>query len=98
MYIPVIPFTTDVGANAKDGIHAGLLDLAEEPHDVVVPREVVLKLEENNISDGPMQHDLQRIGRNGMYIWIVYSNVEDIYEPHEGVAHGRSRRRRSRSC
>jgi hypothetical protein len=42
-YIPVIPFTTDVGANAKDGVHASLLDLAEEPHDVVVSRKVVLK-------------------------------------------------------
>jgi hypothetical protein len=70
MYIPVIPFTADVGADAKDGVHAGLLDLAEEPHDVVVPHEVVLKLEENNISNGSMQHDLQHIGRNGMYIYI----------------------------
>jgi hypothetical protein len=43
-YIPVIPFATDVGANAKDGVHAGLLDLTEEPYDVVVSREVVLKL------------------------------------------------------
>ena len=43
-YIPVIPFTADVGANAKDRVHAGLLDLTEEPHDVVVSREVVLKL------------------------------------------------------
>lgn len=40
---PVVPFTADVWADAKDGVHAGFLHLLEEPHDVVVPLEVILK-------------------------------------------------------
>lgn len=38
----VVPLAADVGADAEDGVHAGVLDLLEEAHDVVAALEVVL--------------------------------------------------------
>jgi len=43
LVVPIVPFPTDVGTNAKNGVHPGMLDLLEEPDDVVVPLEVVLQ-------------------------------------------------------
>lgn len=43
-YIPIVPFAADVRANAQNGVHTGVLDLLEEPDNVVVPLEVVLKI------------------------------------------------------
>lgn len=41
--VPIVPFPTDVGTNAKNSVHSSVLDLFEEPDDVVVSLEVVLQ-------------------------------------------------------
>lgn len=42
--VPIVPFPTDVGTNAKNSMHSSVLDLLEEPNDVVVSLEVVLQV------------------------------------------------------
>ena len=56
LVVPIVPFPTDVGTNAKNGVHPGMLDLLEEPDDVVVPLEVVLRKIEKIVQDS-IQHE-----------------------------------------
>jgi hypothetical protein len=41
--VPIVPFPTDVRTNAKNSVHSSVLDLFEEPDDVVVSLKVVLQ-------------------------------------------------------
>ena len=42
--VPILPFPTDVGTNAKNSVHSSVLNLFEEPDDVVVSLKVVLQV------------------------------------------------------
>ena len=43
-FVPIVPFPADVGTNAKNSVHSSVLNLFEEPDDVVVSLKVVLQV------------------------------------------------------
>jgi hypothetical protein len=55
--VPIVPFPTDVGTNSKNSVHSSVLDLFEEPHDVVVSLKVVLQVRKENAYNKHTQKD-----------------------------------------